>query len=30
MLKAIHVQEDREAARVKVGMGTEKLKQLKL
>ena len=30
MLKAIHVQEDREAARVKVGMVTEKLKQLKL
>jgi len=30
MLKAIHAQEDREAARVKVRMVTEKLKQLKL
>ena len=28
MLKAIHAQEDREAARVKVRMVTEKLKQL--
>ena len=30
MLKAIHAQEDREAARVKVRMVTEKLKELKL
>ena len=30
MLKAMHAQEDREAARVKVRMVTEKLKQLKL
>ena len=30
MLKAIHAQEDREAARVKVKMVTEKLKELKL
>ena len=29
MLKAVHAQEDREAARVKVRMATEKLKQLK-
>ena len=29
MLKAIQAQEDREAARVKVRMATEKLKQLK-
>ena len=30
MLKAVHAQEDREAAGVKVRMVTEKLKQLKL
>ena len=30
MLKAIHAQEDREAARVKVKMVTEKLKEIKL
>ena len=30
MLKAIHAQEDREAARVKVKMVTEKLREIKL